>query len=169
MENLYIQIENGQTIDHPLTEENILQNYGSIPENFEPFTRASLPTLNEFQVFEIEKTTYQKVNNVWTDVWSVRDMTDSEKAEKIKNNYLSVWNANPQVSNWSTWTYDYVTQKMQPPIPRPEPDQTKINAGIKTVWCGADNNWKDTPPKPDDAKEYNFDFFEWNWKEVTNV
>jgi hypothetical protein len=54
---------------------------------------------------------------------------------------------------------------MQPPIPRPAPDQEKLKQRILTVWCGADNNWKDTPVRPEG--NYKFDFFAWQWVEVT--
>jgi hypothetical protein len=54
---------------------------------------------------------------------------------------------------------------MVPPIPRPDADQTKIDAGIFTYWCGADNNWKDTPVRPEG--EYKFDFLAWQWVEIT--
>ena len=47
---------------------------------------------------------------------------------------------------------------MIPPIPKPESDQTKIDAKIFTFWCGAENNWKDAPPKPNDGNFYKFDF-----------
>jgi uncharacterized protein YfaT (DUF1175 family) len=54
----------------------------------------------------------------------------------------------------------------KPPISRPAPDQTKLDAGIFTVWCGAENNWKDTPVKPADENPYKFDFFIWQWVAV---
>jgi len=50
---------------------------------------------------------------------------------------------------------------MVPPIPRPEENQTKIDAGILTMWCGEENNWKDTPARPEG--EYKFDFIAWIW------
>jgi hypothetical protein len=55
---------------------------------------------------------------------------------------------------------------MVPPIPRPEPDQVKLDAGIKTFWCGADNNCKDTPVRPEG--EYKFDFIAWQWVPIVN-
>jgi hypothetical protein len=42
----------------------------------------------------------------------------------------------------------------------------KIGLGVSTYWCGADNNWKDTPRKPFDEKYYRFDYIAWQWVEV---
>jgi hypothetical protein len=47
----------------------------------------------------------------------------------------------------------------------PEPDETKLEQRIYTFWCGADNNWKDTPVLPE--SNYKFDFFAWQWIEIT--
>jgi hypothetical protein len=77
--NLYIEIENGQTKNHPAFEENLLQAFGAIPENWEPFVRVERPN-NNYQIVENDAPTYTKIDGVWTDVWQVRDMTDEEKA-----------------------------------------------------------------------------------------
>jgi hypothetical protein len=85
-------------------------------------------------------------------------------AEEKDNKQLftrTVFNFREYASNWSAWTLDEAACEMVPPIPRPDADQTKIDAGIFTYWCGADNNWKDTPVRPEG--EYKFDFFAWNW------
>jgi hypothetical protein len=37
-----------------------------------------------------------------------------------------------------------------------------------TFWCGADNNWKDTPAKPVDENQYKFDYLAWQWVAVVN-
>jgi len=160
--NLYIEIENGLTKNHPAFEENLIQAFGSVPENWEPFVRVEHPIPNLYQILDSEQSIYAKVNNVWTDVWSLRDMTAEEKSE-VQQFVIDAFNSREQASNWSAWVLDESTCKMIPPIPRPEPDQTKLDAGIKTFWCGADNNWKDTPVKPVDDNQYKFDFFAWQW------
>jgi hypothetical protein len=53
---------------------------------------------------------------------------------------------------------------MVPPVARPVVDQTKLDAGIFTFWCGADNNWKDTPVRPEG--NHTFNFTTWLWVEV---
>ena len=163
--NLYIETNNGQTINHPVFEDNLIQAFGSIPEHFEPFVRVEKPNKLIYQILESDESTYQKVNNVWTDVWNLRDMTAEEKLAK-QQAVRDVFNAREQASNWSAWTLDEATCTMQPPIPRPVPDQAKLDANIFTAWCGAENNWKDMPVRPTDG-QYKFDFLNWIWEEFT--
>jgi hypothetical protein len=162
--NLYIETENGQTKNHPAFEDNLLQAFSSIPEDWEPFTRAERPILGVYELMTADEPTYAKVNNVWTDVWAVRDMTTEEKTAK-QQAVITAFNEREYASNWSAWILDEATCMMVPPIPRPEPDEDKISQGIMTFWCGADNNWKDTPVRPEG--NYKFDFLAWAWVEVT--
>jgi hypothetical protein len=92
----------------------------------------------------------------------VRPMTQEEKTA-LQQSVRDVFNAREQAENWSAWTLDEATCMMVPPIPRPEPDEDKISQGIMTFWCGADNNWKDTPVRPEGS--YKFDFLAWVWVE----
>lgn len=165
--SLYIETENGQIKNHPAFENNLLQAFGAIPEHWVPFERIARPDLSAYEVMESETSTYEFVNGVWKDVWRKRDMTAEEKTAK-QQAVITFFNTRDQVENWSAWTFDEATCTMQPPIPRPEPDQAKLNAGILTMWCGADNNWKDTPVKPVDDNQYKFDFLAWQWVQVVN-
>lgn len=165
--NLYIETENGVTKNHPAFEDNLLQAFGSIPAHWEPFTRVERPAPGVYQVLDSEEAVYAKVDGVWTDVWSLRDMTTEEKTTK-QQAVRDAFNSREQAENWSAWVLDEATCTMQPPIPRPELDQTKIDAGVMTFWCGADNNWKDTPAKPVDDNQYKFDFLAWQWVQVVN-
>jgi hypothetical protein len=83
--NLYIKVINGICVDHPAFEDNLLDAFqGNIPPEWEPFVRVEKPTFTKvFQVIS-EEPTYQKVNNVWTDVWDVRDMTIEEQNSKTQ-------------------------------------------------------------------------------------
>jgi hypothetical protein len=165
--NLYIETENGNFKNHPALEENLIQAFGAIPAHWEPFTRVDCSTVGVYQVLESEEAVYAKVNGVWTDVWSIRDMTTEEKAA-VQQVVRDAFNARPQSENWSAWTLDEATNTMQPPIPRPAIDENKIAAGIMTFWCGADANWKDTPAKPVDENQYRFDFLAWQWNAVVD-
>ena len=158
--NLYIETENGVTKNHPAFEGNLIQAFGSVPAHWEPFTRIERPTPDIYQLLESQEPVYAKVDGVWTDVWTVRDMTAKEKTA-LQQSVITAFNEREYASNWSAWTLDEATCTVQPPIPRPEPDQAKRDAGILTVWCGADNNWKDTPARPEG--EYKFDFIAWVW------
>lgn len=163
--NLYIQVEKDQPINHPAFEDNLLQAFGSIPSNWEQFNRIERPVIGVYEVLESEISTYAKIDGVWTDVWSLRNMSAEEKTAKQQAT-IREFNSREQFENWSAWTLDELTCTMQPPIPRPEPDQVKLAQGIYTMWCGADANWKDTPARP--AGDYKFDFVAWQWREVVN-
>ena len=80
--NLYIETENGQTKNHPAFESNLLQAFGAIPAHWEPFIRIDRSTLGVYTVLTAEEPTYERVNGVWTDVWSIRDRTVEEKTAK---------------------------------------------------------------------------------------
>lgn len=165
--NLYIETDSsGNPINHPAFEDNLIQAFGKVPDHWEPFIRTDRPVPSVYQVFDSNEPTYQKINGVWADVWALRDMTDAEKNAK-QQAVQDAWAARPQAQNWSAWVFNEATCQYDPPIPRPEVDQTKLDQGIFTFWCGADNNWKDTPVRPNDEKQYKFDFIAWNWVEVT--
>lgn len=163
--NLYIETENGQIKNHPAFEDNLIQAFGAVPAHWEPFTRVERPAPGIYQVLESDMPVYAKVGGVWADVWTVRDLTVEEKAAK-QQAVRDAFSARDQAENWSAWTLDEATCVMVPPIPRPEPDQAKIDQRIMTFWCGADANWKDTPVRPEG--EYTFDFLAWAWVEVVN-
>lgn len=164
---LYIETQNGQPINHPAFEDNLLQAFHEIPAHWEPFVRVERPVPAVYQALESEEPTYEKVDGVWTDVWALRDLTAEEKTAK-QQAVIDAFNAREQAENWSAWTLDEATCTFQPPIPRPEPDQAKLDAGIRTFWCGAKNNWKDTPAYPVDGSQYKFDFLAWQWVQVVN-
>jgi hypothetical protein len=159
--NLFIKVENGFAKNNPAFEDNLIAAFGSIPENWEPFVRVARPVPNVYQILDSDEPTYLKVNGVWTDVWSLRDMSAEEKAAK-QQAVKDEWANHRQAANWSAWTFDEATCMFVPPIPRPDLIEGKI-----VVWCGAENNWKETPAHPKDGKQYQFDFFAWVWVEVT--
>ena len=159
--NLYIETENGAVKNHPAFEDNLIQAFGSIPAHWEPFTRVERPTPSVYQVMESQEPVYAKVDGVWTDVWTVREMTTEEKTA-AQQAVRDAFATRDQAENWSAWTFDEATCAMVPPIPRPAPVE-----GVKVFWCGADNNWKEAPARPVDENEYRFDFFSWQWVSFT--
>ena len=162
--NLFIETENGQTKNHPAFEDNLIQAFGEVPSHWEPFIRVERPIPGVYQILESDEPVYTKVDNVWTDVWSLRDMTAEEKSAK-QQEVRDAFNNREQAENWSAWTLDEATCTMVPPIPRPEPDEDKISQGIMTFWCGSENNWKDTPVRPEG--NYKFDFLAWEWVPIS--
>lgn len=153
--NLYIEIENGVPKNHPAFEDNLLQAFGSIPEHWEPFTRVQRPILGVYEVMVSEIPAYEKVNGVWMDVWQKRDMTAEEKLA-TQQRVITLHNSQDQAFNWSAWTLDEVLCEMVPPSPRPD---TSVSGFL--YWCGADNNWKETPAPPEG--NYKFDYLSWSW------
>lgn len=160
--NLYIKTQNGVAQNNPVFEDNLVQALGSIPAEWEPFERIAKPVPNVYEIFDSDEPVYQKVDGVWKDVWLLRDMTAEEKTAK-QQAVITEFNSHKQASNWSAWTFDEATCAMKPPIPRPAPDQTKLDQGIFTFWCGADANWKDSPVRPTDGNPNKFDFLAWQW------
>ena len=154
---LFIQIQDGQPVNHPVYDWNLIQAYGQIPQGWQMFERVERPTTSVYQVLENTESTYQQVNNIWTDVWLIRNMTEEEKIAK-QQTVKDAWAARDQASNWSTWTFDEVTCAYVPPIPRPDPVEGKL-----VLWCGADSDWKEAPAYPTDNTQYKFDFFAWVW------
>jgi hypothetical protein len=158
--NLYIETENGAVKNHPAFEDNLIQALGSVPAHWEPFTRVEQPAPTVYQILESNEPVYAKVDGVWTDVWALRDMTAEEKATK-QQAVRDAFAAREYASNWSAWTFDETTCTMQPPIPRPDPVE-----GVDIRWCGADNNWKEVPARPEG--QYKFDFLAWQWVQDVN-
>jgi hypothetical protein len=161
--NLYIETENGAIKNHPAFEDNLLQAFGVIPAHWEPFTRVERPTPGVYQILESNEVVYAKVDGVWTDVWSLREMTTEEKTAK-QQQVITAFSNREQAENWSAWTLDEATCEMVPPIPRPEPVEGQI-----VFWCGADNNWKEAPARPVDDNQYKFDFLAWQWVQVVDL
>jgi hypothetical protein len=170
---LFIQIKDGQPFEHPILGDNFRQAFpdidtNNLPPKFAKFERVDCPVLGEYETLVSENPTYELIDGVYKDVWRKRDMTAEEREAKKQaaiQAAQSAWASRPQVENWSAWVFNEETIKYEPPIPRPAPDQTKLDVGIFTYWCGADNNWKDTPPRPEG--QYMFDFLAWQWVEIT--
>ena len=84
--SLYIQIENGQPINHPIFEDNLLQAYPDIDllnnEKFKPFIRLELPTVIELPRTELQilesKYLLHTDGISYIDNYYVRDMTSDE-------------------------------------------------------------------------------------------
>jgi hypothetical protein len=156
--NLYIEIENGMAKNHPALEDNLIQAFGSVPNTWEQFVRVEKPLPTVYQTFDSPEFVYAKIDGVWTDVWSVREMTVEEKTVK-QQAVITSFNEREYASNWSAWTLDEATCTMQPPILRPEPIEGKT-----VFWCGADSNWKEAPARPEG--DYKFNFLIWQWVSV---
>ena len=157
---LYIRIKDGQPFRNPIIGDNFRQAFpdvdtNNLPPEFAKFERVAMPVLGVYEILVLPDPTYELVDGIYKDVWHIRAMTAEEKATK-QQAVITSFNSLEQASNWSAWTLDEITCTMKPPIPRPEPIE-----GVLVMWCGADNNWKEAPARPEG--EYKFDFIAWNW------
>jgi hypothetical protein len=155
--NLYIEIKDGSPINHPAFEDNLTQAFDSIPAHWQPFTRVERPLPGVYQVVP-ETAIYQKVNNVWADVWAVRDMTAEEKTAK-QQAAKADWASLPDRDNFSAWVFDEATCAYQPPIPRPETGNY--------FWQGTTSSWVERPPYPTDGGQYKLNFSTATWVAIT--
>ena len=155
---LFIEVKDGQPINHPAFSGNLMGAFKNIPENWEPFIRVERPVLGIYETMDSEEPSYEKVDGVWTDVWSIRNMTPDEKLDK-QQSVIDALRTRRQAENWAAWVLDEATCAMVPPIPHPE-----LVEGVLMLWCGAENNWKEAPPRP--GNNYEFDFLAWQWVAV---
>ena len=90
---LYIKLQAGVPIDHPMTDDNFTQAYphidiNNLPEEFIEFVRVPQPSnLDLYEVYD--GVHYEIINGVCKDVHTVRTMTDTERTAKQKK--LGIW------------------------------------------------------------------------------
>jgi len=155
---LHIEVDaNGNTVNHPAFEDNLIQAFNTIPTHWEPFVRVPRPDVGIYQVLDSDQPTYQKVNGVWTDVWALRDMTNAEKTSK-QQAVKDAWAANPDASNFTAWTFNETTCTYQPPVPVPTGTEGQIYQ-----WQGSTNSWQLMPAYPTDGNTYTFNYTTWTW------
>jgi len=126
--NLYIQVENGQTVNHPAFEDNLIQAFGSVPSNWEPFDRIERPLPGVYEVVS-DQPVYQKIDGRWKDIWNVRPMTAEEKTAK-QNAVKEAWAQNGHAS----WIFDEDSCSFKPPVPYP-------TDGKKYRWDEPTTSW----------------------------
>ena len=152
--NLYIQVKDGITLNHPVFEDNLLQVFSLIPADWEPFTRVQQPEVGPYQYLDSPVPSYKKISGVWTDVWLLRDMSATEKAAK-QQAVKDIWAAQDQALNYAAWVFSEELCKFVPPVPYPPTGDYS--------WSGVDNNWKETIPYPSSGGPYKFDLTLWTW------
>jgi hypothetical protein len=160
---LFIRVDqNGNPVDHPIFGDNFRLAFPDIdvdnlPSEFARFIRVQCPQVGVYEVLDSTEPSYQLVDGVFTDVWALREMTDAEKSAK-QQTVIDQWTAMPSFPNVATWTFDEATCNMVPPTPRPESGNY--------AWKGATNSWELRSNRPDDDKEYRWDYVTWSWVEV---
>jgi len=133
---LYIKLENGQPIDHPILKENFIQAFpdidiNNLPETFIEFIRVTRPSnLSTYEIYD--GVHYEIIDGVCTDVHTVRAMTIEEKQAK-QNQVKSVWAEH----GYPSWVFHETTCSFESPIGPPPPD------GKAHVWDEATISWID--------------------------
>lgn len=82
---LFIRLVDGQPFEHPIFGDNFRQAFpdvdvDNLPPEFARFERVEQP--NAATTFEVEECSYQWVDGIVKDVWTVRPMTAEEEAQK---------------------------------------------------------------------------------------
>lgn len=96
--NLYIQLINGQPIEHPIFEDNLIdafpdEDLNNLSSKFAPFNRIYFEDTGlTCGVYQIKECIYalSKDGKTYQDTWSVREMTDDEKTQAIQERKNSI-------------------------------------------------------------------------------
>jgi hypothetical protein len=131
--NLYIQLQNGEPINHPIVEENLRQAFpeldlNNLPETFARFERVPAPGIGVYEVGE--GSTYEWVDGIVKDVHHVRAMTAEEQTAK-QDATKAEWQQN---NGFASWTFNEETCRFDPPVPYPAD-------GKFYVWDEPATNW----------------------------
>lgn len=159
---LFIRVdESGNPVEHPIFGDNFRQAFpnvdvNNLPSNFARFVRVQCPVPDVYEVLDSETPTYQLVAGAFTDVWSLRDMTPTEKSAK-QQAVRDAFATRPDAANFTAWTLDEDTCTMVPPTARPDGEY---------AWKGATNSWELRAAYPTDGKAYRWDYVTWSWVEV---
>ena len=130
--NLYIKTQDGQIVDHPILEDNLLQIFpyidlNNLPREYVKFIRV-LKTVSEGP-YEVAYVNYEWDGDTVKDVWYTRPMTAAERAAKqemIKQDW--------QTYGYPSWQFNETTCSFDPPVAFP-------NDGNKYRWNESTQNW----------------------------
>ncbi len=114
---LYIRVNNGEIIEHPLTKDNLIQAFPNIDFNNLPnwlmkFERVAPPTVGPYE--NNQRSQYEIINSVVKDVWYTDPMTPEEILEK-QNMVKNDW----EIYGFPSWTFDEALCDFLPPVPCP--------------------------------------------------
>lgn len=134
--NLYIQLENGEPVNHPIVEENLRQAFpeldlNNLPETFARFERAPGPGIGVYEVSE--GATYEWVDGVIKDVHHIRTMTSEERTAK-QDAVKAKW----QQGGFASWIFNEETCRFEAPSPYPAD-------GKFYVWDEPTIRWAEMP------------------------
>jgi len=129
---LYIRLDQGQPVDHPMDRLNMQQvwpdlDFENLPEDLARFVRIQPPVLGPYQINT--GSTYEWSGNTVQDTWHIREMTPEEKTAK-QNHIKEIWS----YDGYPSWIFDEEQCNFYPPVPRPDDGQ-------KYMWDESQLNW----------------------------
>ena len=153
--NLYIQIENGKPINHPSFEDNLLDAFGLIPENFIKFNRIQQPVDLLPSPFYKAELTYilSPDGTTCQDNWIAVEMSTEEK-----NAIIDMEQNNPPYPN----AVFNITDLAWAPPEKPTDDQ-KYQFNYKT------GIWTVLPEIPSGMKKCYYDFEKNEWQSTEEL
>jgi hypothetical protein len=126
---LFIKVENNNTVNHPVTIENLMLIYPNFdvnnpPDGYLPFNRASIPT--QTSPYIIHEPNYSISNNIVNEIYIARMMTNAEKQE--------LFSRMEEIKPYPSWTLNEEKCLWEPPISYPS-DRNKY------VWSEDSLSW----------------------------
>jgi hypothetical protein len=115
--DLYICLQDGKPVEHPIFGENFRQAFphidiNNLPNEFARFVRVVPPEIGVYEIYE--GVTYERNGDVFTDVHHVRPMNSYEKSQKQEAT-KAAWAEN----GFPSWQFVEETCSFVAPIPYP--------------------------------------------------
>ncbi len=116
--NLYIQLQNGEPVNHPIMEDNLTQAFpemdlNNLPDTFARFERVVPTMLGTYEINE--GSTYEWADGIVKDVHHRRAMTEEERTAK-QDTVKAEW----QQNGFASWTFNEDQCQFEAPVPYPE-------------------------------------------------
>ena len=126
---LFIKVENNNTVNHPVTIENLVLIYpnfdiNNLPDGYLPFNRATIPASTSPYI--IHEPNYVITNDVVNEIYTARMMTTEEKQEL----FIKMEERKP----YPSWILNEETCNWEPPTSYP-------SDGNKYVWDETSLSW----------------------------
>lgn len=128
---MFIRMVNGMPEGHPILPENFQQAFPDVdvnafPEDFAPFVRVPSPIPKLYEVVDHE---YSVADEVVTDSWTVRPMSEAEIIE-LQDSIKAEW----KNRGFASWIFVEETCSFRPPVPYPKD-------GKKYLWDETTTSW----------------------------
>jgi hypothetical protein len=134
---LFIRVRDGQPFEHPIFGDNFRAAFpdvdtNNLPADFARFVRVEAPAIGAYE--KNQTVSYQLVNGVYSDVFSIEQMTAEEIAAK-QQAVKDAWAAN----GFASWVFNEATCSFEAPIPRPTDGKFYHWSEPTTSWVEVTN------------------------------